>query len=148
VSSGSDILAGRTFAIDQQGLRPRVTWQPNTSFRAIVFFRYTEKLNRGEFGGEKAVLQDLGTELRYNTAGKGSVLATANFVEIAYNGEVNSSLGNEMLSGLRPGTNITWSMSIQRNLSNNLQVDLTYNGRRSEGLPMVHVGGAQVRAFF
>ncbi len=148
ISSGSDILSGRTYAIGQQGVRPRITWQPGTTFRAIASFRYTEKKNNVEFGGEEAILQDLGIELRYNTSGKGSVLATANLVDIAYDGEVNSSLGNEMLSGLRPGTNLTWSMSIQRNLSNNLQVDLTYNGRRSEGLPIVHVGGAQVRAFF
>jgi len=69
-------------------------------------------------------------------------------VDITYNGETNTSLANEMLSGLKPGTNVTWSLSIQRNLSNNLQVDITYNGRRSEGVPIIHVGGAQVRAFF
>jgi hypothetical protein len=125
-----------------------VTWQPNTSVRALVSFRYTEKTNREEFGGEQALIQDLGAELRYNTAGKGSILLTANLVSIGYEGEVNSSLGNEMLGGLKPGTNGTWSLSIQRNLSNNLQVDITYNGRRSEGVPVIHVGGAQVRAFF
>jgi hypothetical protein len=80
--------------------------------------------------------------------GKGSILGTVNVVAITYEGEVNSSLGNEMLTGLKPGTNITWSVSIQRNLNNNLQVDFTYNGRSSEGVPMIHVGGAQVRAFF
>ncbi|MFN9326512.1 MAG: hypothetical protein ACK6A5_14130, partial [Flavobacteriales bacterium] len=77
-----------------------------------------------------------------------SVLLNANLVDIRYDGEVNSALGNEMLSGLKPGTNATWSISLQRNLSNNLQVDITYNGRRSEGVPVVHVGGAQVRAYF
>jgi len=86
--------------------------------------------------------------MRYNTAGKGSIQANANLVDITYNGETNTSLANEMLSGLKPGTNVTWSLSIQRNLSNNLQVDITYNGRRSEGVPIIHVGGAQVRAFF
>jgi hypothetical protein len=148
VANSSDLLAGRTYSIDQQGLRPRITWQPNTSLRAILSFRYTEKRNLQEFGGEQAVLQDMGAELRYNTVGKGSILGTVNVVAITYEGEVNSSLGNEMLTGLKPGTNITWSVSIQRNLNNNLQVDFTYNGRRSEGVPMIHVGGAQVRAFF
>ena len=87
-------------------------------------------------------------EFRYDTAGKGSILLTANLVDITYDGEVNASLGNEMLGGLKPGTNGTWSVALQRNLSSNLQVDLTYNGRRSEGVPVIHVGGAQVRAFF
>ena len=148
VANASDLLSGRTWSIEQQGLKPRVTWQPNTALRAILSFKYTEKKNREEFGGEQVLMQDLGCEFRYNTAGKGSILMTANLVDITFDGETNSSLGNELLGGLKPGTNATWSVGIQRNLSNNLQVDLTYNGRRSEGVPVVHVGGAQVRAFF
>ena len=148
VANASDLLSGRTWSIEQQGLKPRVTLQPNTALRAIVSFKYTEKKNREEFGGEQVLMQDLGCEFRYNTAGKGSILLTANLVDITFDGETNSSLGNELLGGLKPGTNATWSVGIQRNLSNNLQVDLTYNGRRSEGVPVVHVGGAQVRAFF
>lgn len=141
VSNRSDLLVGRTYAVDQQGLKPRLTWQPNTSFRIMTSFKYTEKKNQAEFGGN-AKIEDFGAELRYNTAGKGSILVTANRVAITYDGESNSPLGNELLSGLKIGTNMTWSVSIQRNLSNNLQVDLTYNGRRSEGVPLVHVGGA------
>ena len=114
----------------------------------MLAYKYTEKDNQEEFGGEHALLQDLGLEMRYNTAGKGSIVTSANLVDIGFDGGVNTSLGNELLGGLKPGTNATWSVSIQRNLSNNLQVDLTYNGRRSEGVPVVHVGGAQVRAFF
>ncbi|MBX2973103.1 MAG: hypothetical protein KF797_08370 [Flavobacteriales bacterium] len=148
VANGSDLLTGRTYRVDQEGLKPRVTWQPNTSVRAIASFKYTDKKNKAEYGGERALIEDFGAEFRYNTAGKGSLLVTANRVAIRYDGEVNSPIGNELLSGLKPGTNLTWSVSIQRNLSNNLQVDLTYNGRRSEGVPMIHVGGAQVRAFF
>lgn len=148
VANGSDLLAGRTYKVDQEGLKPRVTWQPNTSVRAIASFKYTDKMNKAEYGGERARIEDLGAEFRFNTAGKGSILVTANRVAIRFTGEANSAIGNELLSGLKPGTNLTWSVGIQRNLSNNLQVDLTYNGRRSEGVPMVHVGGAQVRAFF
>ena len=148
VANGSNLLVGRTYSIAQQGLKPRVTWQPNTSMRAILTYKYTEKKNREEFGGEQALIQDFGAEFRYNTAGKGSLLLNANLVDITFDGVANSSLGNEMLSGLKAGTNVTWSVSVQRNLSNNLQIDLTYNGRRSEGVPAIHVGGAQVRAFF
>ena len=148
VANSSDLLTGRNFSIDQLGLKPRITWQPGTTFRTILSYKYTEKNNQQELGAESATLNDLGLEMRYNTAGKGSIQANANLVDITYNGETNTSLANEMLSGLKPGTNVTWSLSIQRNLSNNLQVDITYNGRRSEGVPIIHVGGAQVRAFF
>jgi hypothetical protein len=146
--NASDLLAGRSWAIDNEALRPRLTWQPNTSVRAALAYKATAKRNREEFGGQRADLSDIGLELRYSTAGKGSLQVAANMVRISFNGEVNSALGNEMLTGLKPGTNATWSISLQRNLSGNLQVDLTYNGRQSAGTPTVHVGGAQVRAFF
>ena len=148
VANTSDMLAGRTYAIDQNAVRPKLTWQPGTSMRAILQYKHTIKENRAEFGGEAAELRDMGVEFRWNTAGKGAFQLNANVVDITYDGTVDTSLGMEMLSGLRTGTNITWTATLQRRLSNNLQVDLTYNGRSSEGVPVVHVGGAQVRAFF
>jgi hypothetical protein len=147
-ASTSDLLAGRTYAIDLRAARPKLSWQPNTSLRVSTQFKYTRKTNRAELGGEEATSQDLGVELRWNTAGKGSLQVNGNWVEIAYAGAVSSPVGNELLNGLRPGTNATWSLTIQRRLSNSLQVDLTYNGRQSSGAPIVHVGGAQVRAYF
>jgi hypothetical protein len=147
-TSNSDLIEGRTYALDLRSTRPKLTWQPNTSLRVSSQFKYTNKKNRLEFGGEEAVIQDLGVELRWNQAGKGSLQVNGNLVDIAYEGEANSSLGNEMLTSLRPGTNGTWSVTVQRRLSTNLQLDLTYNGRRSEGTPVVHVGGVQVRASF
>ncbi len=147
-SSASDLLTGRIWSIRNESVRPRITWQPNTSLRAQLSYKRSTRRNSEEYGGELAELRDLGMEFRVNSAGKGSVLITANLIDIGFEGEVNSALGNELLGGLKPGTNGTWSVSIQRNLSSNLQLDLTYNGRRSEGVPVVHVGGAQVRAFF
>ena len=148
VASASDLISGRTYNIQQVSSKPRVTWRPNTDFRTALSYKYNEKKNARELGGEFAVVQDLGLEVRWNTAGKGSIQANGNWVEIRYNGDPNTSLGNEMLSSLKVGTNVTWSVVVQRKLSQNLQVDLTYNGRQSEGTPIVHVGGAQIRAFF
>ena len=147
-ATSSDVMGGRNFNVFRQSVKPRIIWQPGTQFRAALAYKRTEKDNAMEYGNEHALLQDLGLEIKWNTAGKGSVQANGNLVEIAYDGPVNSSLGNEMLSGLKPGTNITWAVTVQRKLSDNLQVDLTYNGRKSEDVKTIHVGGAQVRAFF
>ncbi len=146
--SRSDLLLGRTWAIDTRSTKPKVTWQPSTSLRVSAQFKYTDKRNHAELGGERAEIRDIGVELRYNNSGKGSLQVNGNLVAITYNGVNSSSLGNEMLTGLKPGSNITWGVTVQRRISDHLQLDLTYNGRQSEGLPTVHVGGAQVRAFF
>ncbi|MCB0791535.1 MAG: hypothetical protein H6595_07115 [Flavobacteriales bacterium] len=148
IVNGSDLLEGRTYGLRNNAAKPRVTWQPNTSLRAAASFRSVDKRNRPELGDEHAVIQDLGLEFRWSRAGKGTLQMNADWLDIRYNGEVNSSLGNEMLEGLKVGTNLTWSVLFQQKLSSNLQVDLTYNGRYSENATVVHVGGAQVRAFF
>jgi hypothetical protein len=144
----SELTLGQTYAIADRSGSPKLTWQPNTRFRAMVFFKYTGKQNKDEFGGEQAEVRNLGTEFRFNSSGKGSLQLNADLVDISYDGVVDSSLGTEMLNGLKPGTNATWAVSVQRRLSDHLQVDITYNGRSSPGVPVVHVGGAQVRAFF
>ena len=146
--SNSNGLLGRTYAIADRSLAPKLTYQPNGRIRANLRFKYSEKKNDVDLGGEQAEIGDLGAEFRYNTPEKGSFQVNANIVDITYNGMVDSSLGTEMLSGLKPGTNLTWGASLQRRLSDHLQVDITYNGRSSPGNNVVHVGGAQVRAFF
>ena len=147
-ASTSDLTLGQTWSIAERSGTPKLTWQPNTRLRGTFFVTYVDKQNLEELGGEEAEVRTLGAEFRFNSSGKGSLQLTANLVNISYNGVVDSSLGTEMLSGLKPGTNATWSATLQRRLSDHLQVDLTYNGRSSPGTPVVHVGGAQVRAFF
>ncbi len=147
-SNSSDFLSGRNYKINYNEIEPSVSYQPNTSLRGTLKFRFTEKDNDADLGGEKAILQDLGVELRYNQVSKGSLLAQVNMVNIRFSGAGNSSLTYEMLEGLRAGTNFTWSVSYQRTLGKNIQLNLSYNGRKSEELNAVHSGGVQLRAYF
>jgi hypothetical protein len=65
-----------------------------------------------------------------------------------HNGNKNSSLGYEMLEALQPGLNFTWALGWQTNIGKNMQLNLTYNGRKSEGANAVHTGNMMVRAYF
>ena len=69
-------------------------------------------------------------------------------MSIGYNGDANTSIAFEMLEGLKEGQNLTWGLSIQRNLGSGLQLSLNYDGRKPAGTKMIHTGGAQVRAYF
>lgn len=147
-SSISQFFSMRNYKIIYYETEPRLNYQPNTSFRISLSFKYTDRKNRAETGNQHAVLQDYGVEIKYNVLQKGSLNAKANFIQIQYNDVLNTALAFEMLDALRTGKNITWGLSYQRNLSNNLQLNLTYDGRQSQGAKAIHTGGVQVRAYF
>ena len=76
------------------------------------------------------------------------MIAKVNLINIRYNAADNSFLSYELLEGLKNGQNITWNASVQRNLSNSVQMSLNYEGRKLKDSKTVHTGGVQVRAFF
>ena len=74
----------------------------------------------------------------------------ANFktVNVTYQSDPNNALGFEMLEGLKPGVNYTWTAGYQRSISKKLQISIQYNGRKSELNKVIHSGGMEMRAFF
>jgi hypothetical protein len=146
--NSSDFLNGRNYTIDFYEIKPELAWQPGTNFRWSINYSYLYKQNVLEGGGERTINNNYGTEIRFSTAEKGSILANFNYVLIDYNGAPNTALSFEMLDALKNGKNYTWSMSWQQSITKNLQLNLTYVGRKSEGNKIIHTGGVQVRAFF
>lgn len=147
-ANASDFLTGRNYSINYFTASPKLSFQPNANFRASIKYEYTDKKNAVELGGENAFISDIGSEIRYNITEKGSLVANFNFVQIKFNGNVNSSLAFEMLNSLKPGNNYTWSMIFQRTINKNMQLNLNYSGRKTENNKIIHTGGVQVRAFF
>lgn len=145
--SSSDYAAGRDYFIEYFEIEPAFSYQPGTAFRIGITGKYTEKANNSDLA-ETAILRNVGLELRLNQAQKGSFSAQLNFIVISYNGNTNSSLAFEMLEGLKPGNNLTWGISYQRKVAQNLQLNFTYTGRKSEGNNAIHSGGMELRAFF
>jgi hypothetical protein len=91
---------------------------------------------------------NIGIDIRYNEVSKGSFQARFNMIQMRFNGDPNSPLGFEMLEGLLPGRNYVWNLTWQRTLVNNMQLNLSYDGRKSGEGKIIHTGGLQVRAFF
>lgn len=129
----------------------RLVYQPNTVFRISGIYKYNNKVNRiaKEDGSiQQAFLNTFALELKYNQTEKGSLTGRMDFIKISYNDIENSSVAYEMLNGLSTGNNYTWELGYQRNLKNNIQVSINYNGRKTPNSNVVHLGGAQIRAFF
>jgi hypothetical protein len=146
--SQADYTSGRNYGIDYTKVEPEFIYQPNTKFRIALVSRYEEKRNDENLGGEIAFVREVGLNLKFNQAEKGSLQGEFKAISIDYNGSGNNALAFEMLESLQPGNNYTWNLRYQRSLSDNLQISIQYNGRKSEENRIIHAGGVEVRAFF
>ena len=166
-SNYSEFFSSKDYQVHQVNYEPKITYQPNTKLRFSLSYSNKTKENLllnsvldtlGDTlsfsGGEIAVHHKIGFEIKKNTVSKGSFLARVDYIGISYkdvfdnDAAQNTSVGFEMLEGLQIGSNFTWSLSYQQNLSGNMQMSITYDGKQSEDIPIVHRGGVQLRAFF
>lgn len=148
-SDSSDFFSNRNYDIEFYDLEQKLSYQPSTAFRISALYKYSHKQNQIRDGGnQKAEHNDFGLEFKYNQLEKGSLTGKANFINIIYDGAENTPLAYEMLNALKIGYNYTWGLSYQRNLTNNIQISINYEGRKSPNSQIVNIGGAQVRAFF
>jgi hypothetical protein len=140
----------RNYKIESYDLEQKLSYQPNTAFRISILYKHNKKQNIITEGFQKAELNDLGLEFKFNKVEKGSLTGKADFINITYNDAENQNtpVAYEMLNALKTGYNYTWELSYQRNLTNNIQISINYNGRKSPNSKIVNIGGAQVRAFF
>ncbi len=147
-SSSATNVTGRNFSINAKEVSPEMSWQPSNKWKLSATGDYSNKVNQAEGAEDTAELLDFGMKGRYSEPGKGSLEIQANIIDVSYEGVVNSALAFEMLEGLNPGTNYTWTAFIQQNLNKNIQLSVIYSGRKSEENPFIHSGSVQVRALF
>jgi hypothetical protein len=136
------------YRIEQRSFGPRISYQPGSVFRISFLFEYTEKGNSPAFGGEESISRKSTAELRYTAASKGILTASFSYISISYAAPENSPVAYEMLEGLKKGSNYTWNVLLQRNLSGGMQAGINYEGRKTETAKAVHTANVQVRAYF
>ena len=144
----SQFFSSRNYLIESYETEQRLIFQPNTFFRLSSIYKYNQKQNKIEGGFQTAFINTFAAELKYNQSEKGSLTGRLDLILIKFNDTENSSVAYEMLNALSKGQNVTWELNYQRNLNSNIQISINYNGRKTSGSNIVHLGGAQIRAFF
>ncbi len=151
-------FVSRNYQIPGLEFTPKLTWNPAPNFRLITRFSYKTKTNTLE-SAEKATQKDWNGELTWNPSSKAkkgvsfsaatSLRAKMTLADIQYSGQPNTPVAFAMLEGLQDGRNWLWSLILDRQLSKTMQLNLSYEGRRTgTGARLVHVARAQVRAVF
>ncbi len=147
-TSNSEFFSSQDYDLKSSAYEPRLAFQPGSVFRISFGVRPSTSENRAGTLGEKADKIKSGVEIKYNSLSAGIFSAHIDFISVKYNAQDNTSLAYEMLEGLHPGQNVTWGLSLQRNISAFMQLTLNYEGRKSETVSTVHTGGMQLRAYF
>jgi hypothetical protein len=146
-------LSLRNFNIQYFEWEPTLSVQWNTHVRTQFSAKQLVKQNYTGSNAERVTQQSLESENRWSIAGKTNLDVRASYILVNYNqpgdaNNLNNAISFEMLEGLKPGKNYTWTAGLVKTLQNNLQITLQYNGRKSENSKTIHVGSAEVRAFF
>jgi len=147
----ADLFARRNYAITQYELAGRLNWSATGTVRFGFNAAWRDKSNTAlELSSIKETLeiQEFGGEVTYNLAGSSSLQGSYSLVSNRFAGDRNSPAAYEMLQGLQPGRNQLWGLTLFRKLANNLQLNLSYNGRKAEESRAIHTGQLQARLVF
>ncbi|MGC1632799.1 MAG: hypothetical protein WA749_11875, partial [Gelidibacter sp.] len=143
----SENFASRNYLIDETRLRPKVSYLLNENARFDVFYQYTSKDNT--IGNMETLLQNnIGISFTYNKAQKVGLTGEINFFDNTFEGNANTPISYQMLEGLQPGKNFTWTLLAQRKLTAFLDLNLNYFGRKTETSRTIHTGTIQLKAYF
>lgn len=144
----SEFFTQKNHELKYLSTEPIFTAMWNKTLRMSLLYNYKNTTNTIG-NGETAIWHKAGIETRKTFGTKGSLLAQINYYTITYTGNMASnSIQFEMLNGLMPGQNATWELTYQYIIGKNLQLNLRYDGRKSEQTKAIHTGNMQLRAFF
>ncbi len=141
-------FGNRNFNIDQTVTEPSVSFQEGTKYRFLLNYTYEQKKNK-EGAKEKALIHSIITEARYNVLSRSTITAKFQYSKIDFTGSTaNSTVAFYMLDALLPGSNFLWDINFTRRLSNNMEINFQYEGRKPGETKTIHTGRAGVRALF
>lgn len=142
----SENFTDQNYRINEIKNALKLKFQTSLVFQFGLNYTFNQKEN--SMATEKSITHNAGADCQYSIVKTGKLRASFNFLNIDYNDNSGTSIAYEMLEGFLPGNNSTWSLSYNQQLSKVFQMNISYNGRQSEGGKTIHVGSMEVRAYF
>lgn len=137
----------RNYQIKGFQIAPKISYllSQNTSFD--VFFETQVKEN---LMGEQELLNQTRWGTSFTFAGKKqfTINGEISLYDNQFTGSPLTPAAFQMLEGLQPGKNQTWRLLVQKNLTQFLDININYQGRKSETSQAIHTGSVQLRAYF
>ncbi len=144
----NQFFENRNYKYSADIVYPELFYQTAKGIRVGTYYKYTEAINAIEFGGDQAYINEYGLEFRYFIINKGNIDAKLSSHAISFTGDVNTPLAFDVLNGLSKGQNLTWKINFGGKARGNIQINLSYEGRKTPVFKAVHIGRAEARYIF
>jgi hypothetical protein len=150
-TSQSDLISenysSKNYEVDAYQVNPKISYLFNKNASWDIFYEYQNKLN--QIGNsEKLVQNRFGTSFSYASEKKFTANGEFSLYQNNFVGDALSPVAFQMLEGLQPGKNMTWRLLLQKNLTQFLDINVNYQGRKTETSQTIHTGNVQLRAYF
>lgn len=143
----SENFPEKNYEIKGSQLAPKISYLFSKNTSLDVFYELQNKENK--IGKFETLLQNrFGTSFSYSSDKKFTLNGEVSFYQNKFIGNEFSSVGFQMLEGLQNGQNMTWRLLLQKNITQFLDINLNYQGRKSETSQTIHTGSVQLRAYF
>lgn len=143
----SEDFVEKNYDLKGYQIAPKISYLFSKNTSLDFFYEFQNKEN--QIGNLETLKQNrLGTSFSYAGEKKVTVNGEFSFYENKFDGNEFSSVGFQMLEGLQAGQNLVWKLLLQKNITQFLDVNLNYQGRKSETGATVHTGNIQLRAYF
>ncbi len=146
-SNSSLNYSNRNYKLDNLSINPKISYLYSDNTALDIYYEYKSKENTI---GNLEILDahKMGVSFRTSNNKNMSINTDFNFYINDFEGNQNSPVGYQMLEGLQPGNNFTWSLLWQQRLTTFLDLNVSYLGRKSETSKTIHTGTIQLRANF
>uniref|UniRef100_UPI00286D487E hypothetical protein n=1 Tax=Flavobacterium sp. TaxID=239 RepID=UPI00286D487E len=146
-SVNSENYQSRNFEIKGKQLESKISYLFDKNTSLDLFYEYQNKNN--VLGDLESLKQNkLGTSFNFASEKKLILNGEFSMLNNNFKGLDFSPVAFQILEGLQSGKNLTWRLLIQKNLTQFLDININYQGRKSENIKTIHTGNIQLRAYF
>ena len=145
--SFSENFENRNFRLEGYGFAPKLSYllSGNTRFDAFAEYKIQENVLEGQ---ERLDQRKLGTSFTFNKGQEYTINGEFTYILNDFEGQAFSPVAFQMMEGLQPNNNFTWTLFVQKKITKFLDLNLSYFGRKSENTAAIHTGNVQLRAYF
>jgi len=144
-SQSYDLFVDNSYKFDYITINPELNFRPKKNVRLIVNYIFQ---NKNSEANDHALSHEFSGEITWRQANKTNLTLGSSFINVAYDGQANPNLELAILDGLRKGKNFLWNFSLTRRMAKNIDLIISYDGRKTGRSRTIHTGRAQVKATF